>query len=226
MTTPFVYRIQEVSTGKFYVGVKTANDCTPEMLGRAIRGYWTSCKDITSKWKNDPLSFVILDIIPLNDKDAALELEEFILNIVDAVNSPDYINRSIGGYKFSTTGRTLGEKHKQSLSLHHRGKSISEKHRLAISKANRGIKRHDALTTESVSNKLRGNKNAARCYIFIDPSGVVHKVKGLNEFLNQHELPQKGTISKFLGKGKIPPPDQHRGMKRDNLTGWEVMYEH
>ena len=41
MTIPFVYRIVEVATGRFYVGVKTAKNCEPSMLGRknAARTY-------------------------------------------------------------------------------------------------------------------------------------------------------------------------------------------
>ena len=225
MTIPFVYRIKELSTGRFYIGVKTAKGCHPNILGRKVNGYWTSSKIVAPKWKNDPLSFKIVDIIVCNCIEEALELEEFILTEADVVNSENYLNMNIGGRVFSTAGRSLSQSHRETLSKFHSGKVISDEQRLAISKANKGISRHSAEVRKGVAVKLKENSNAARTYIFISPIGVEYVVVGLKEFIKAHNLPDRNTIVRFLNSGKIPAPDQFRGERRDRLTGWEISCE-
>ena len=224
MTIPFVYRIVEVETGKLYVGVKTANNCEPAMLGRRTNGYWTSSKEIAPLWKDNPNSFKIIDLIPVFCKDAALELEEFILEEADVVNNQNYLNKAIGGKSFSTTGQKLSLKHRQAISLRHAGKIISEAHKKAIADANSG-KELMPEHREAIGASLGGNKNAARRYLFVSPTGEAHIVEGLREFIIEHNLPDRNTVVKFIGTGVIPKPNQSRGERRDNLTGWKIEYE-
>lgn len=93
---PFVYIIQEVSTGKLYIGSRYGKDSLESDLGKT---YFTSSKII--KWMDDFRSFDIVSLIPCASNHDAIMLEGNLIKETNAVYSDKYLNQAYPNIGFN-----------------------------------------------------------------------------------------------------------------------------
>ena len=98
---PFVYIVQEKSTGKKYIGSRTAVGCKLTDIGSK---YFTSSKYVNGTWKDDNDSFEVIEIFPCESNHSALILEEILIDENNAVFGDEYHNLCKSGVLFNRTG--------------------------------------------------------------------------------------------------------------------------
>jgi hypothetical protein len=127
----FLYKWSELSTGKWYIGSRTAKGCHPD------DGYVCSSKIVRpliqanpSDWRREIL---FVDV----DPEFIVFAESELLQKLDAKNDPMSYNRhnNDGDGVFSTAGIKMSEEHKAKLSAAGKGKKKSEEHKAKISAA-------------------------------------------------------------------------------------------
>ena len=220
---PYVYVIQEVSSGRFYIGCRTAKGCHSGELGLT---YFTSSKYIKNVWKVDKFSFVIVEIHPCLNPNDAYNLEERMQRQVCAHRNVMYLNKNINGELFNVRGskHNVGFKHsdesKLKMSEFHRGKTLSAETRDKLSKIRKGRKFSDS-HKEAISRGQLGNKKGANLYLFLSPDGIQYEVLGIKKFLKENDLPNLCTVSRFVNMGVISIEKTKRG-KLYNLNGWTI----
>lgn len=92
MTQPYVYRLEDKETGKFYIGCRFAKKCSPKDLGIS---YFTSSKIVTPLFKENPQRFNCF-VIVTGDQDYVINVEKTMLDFHNAVISDKYYNRTSG----------------------------------------------------------------------------------------------------------------------------------
>jgi len=93
MTTPYVYIIEEISTGIRYIGSSRRKGCHPSHI---LTRYFTSSESVKQKIKqNGPDSFRVVYIEIVESPDAAVEKEMQLIIDLDAINSSNYYNMSL-----------------------------------------------------------------------------------------------------------------------------------
>ena len=100
MSNAYVYRMRELTTDKWYVGVHSG--ANPE--------YICSSKIVLALYKANPENWD-RKILRYGKVDAMWALEESILRKLDAIKNPNSYNANIGGKHFRTTHGHLGKKH-------------------------------------------------------------------------------------------------------------------
>ena len=109
MQTAFLYRWNQISTGMWYVGSRTAKNCHPD------DGYICSSKHVAPLIKNSPDDWhrtILLIAPPLYVR----EIEAKYLFSLNARNDQLSYNRHNGDMKFHTIGSKLSEEHKRKIS--------------------------------------------------------------------------------------------------------------
>jgi hypothetical protein len=97
-TSPYVYEIEHIESGKKYIGSRYAKGCKPEELlifggDDHPKGYLTSSKIVNQIIENEGNSaFKVNFIIPCASKKEAIEKETQLLIEVDAKHNPEYFN--------------------------------------------------------------------------------------------------------------------------------------
>ena len=142
MKNAYVYRMRELSTGKWYVGVHSGTN----------PNYICSSRKVLPLYKADPKNWD-RKILRFGDIDDMYELEEIILRKLNAIKNPKSYNANIGGKYFRTEIGSSG----------HKGKHHSDAIRNQISSSmtgNTNIKKGTKFTDEhranmSVSASLR-----------------------------------------------------------------------
>lgn len=221
LNSPYVYVITEVSSGKKYIGCRTARDASPTELGNT---YFTSSKYIKSKWKSDTASFVVDEIIVCSSKEAAYSLEESMQRDVVAHRNPEYLNKNINGKHFNVAGskHNVGFRHseesKRKMSIAHSGKKLSCNHKRKLSESRRG-RRFSKDHCQKIGEAQVGNKRGANLYLFLSPDGVEYEVLGIKKFLKENSLPTLNTTSRFVNKGVI---EGETNKHTQSLNGWKI----
>lgn len=152
---PYVYIVTEESTGKKYIGSRTAKKCRPCELGVS---YLTSSSYIKTKWKSDPSSFSVVDYYRCKSNHHTLLLEMALIRTCNAVFSENFINKGHPHVGFSHSGRVLSQEEKDHLSSvlrGRKGRAQSAETRAKIGNAGRGRKVSDE-TREKLSKALCG----------------------------------------------------------------------
>ena len=136
---PFIYKWTELSTGKWYIGSRTAKGCHPD------DGYVCSSKVVRplidanpSDWRRE-----ILFLGGENDGRLVTEKEAELLQQLDAKNDPMSYNQHNGDGKFSTAGGKHSEESKAKISAAKKGKTrgpMSEEQKAKMSAAQKGKK--------------------------------------------------------------------------------------
>ena len=103
MQQPYLYKLTQISTGKWYVGSRTAKKCKPD------EGYICSSRHVLPLYKENPSDWnrEILVIGPVN---YIRELETNYLKSLNAKHDPMSFNLHDGDGKFTTAGKTLNKK--------------------------------------------------------------------------------------------------------------------
>ena len=219
--SPYVYVITENDSGRMYIGCRTAREAKPSDLGTT---YYTSSKLVKSKWRNDPDSFSITQIIECTTKEETYSLEESMQREVNAHRNPNYLNKNINGKDFNVAGskHNVGFKHseqsKLKMSTAHKGKVVSDGTKQKLSLKRKGVKFSDE-HKEKIGSAQKGNKRGANLYLFLSPDGTEYEVLGIKSFLKEHNLPTLNTTSRFINKGIIN--GQIRKFLKC-LNGWKI----
>jgi hypothetical protein len=92
VTQPYVYRLEDKETGKFYIGCRFAKKCSPKDLGVT---YFTSSKIVAPLFKENPQRFNCF-IVVTGDQNYVINVEKTMLDFNNAVISDKYYNRTSG----------------------------------------------------------------------------------------------------------------------------------
>lgn len=156
----YVYKWSELSTGKWYIGCRTAKDC------HVNDGYICSSKVVKGLITNNSNNW-IREILWVGDPVAVKELETEILTSLNAAGLVESYNLHNGGRKFTFTGRrhsieaknkiskassnkVFSDSHRSKIGAKHKGKLVSSETRLRQSIAKKNI-------SEDTRNKMRVN---------------------------------------------------------------------
>jgi group I intron endonuclease len=133
---PFVYKWTELSTGKWYIGSRTAKGCHPN------DGYVCSSKIVRPLIKANPEDWTreILFVFDGESSRLAVEKETELLQKLDAKNDPMSYNRYNGDGVWSRAGKKTSEETKAKMSAVMKGRKHSEESKAKISAAKKGRK--------------------------------------------------------------------------------------
>ena len=166
---PFVYIVQEKSTGKKYIGSRTANGCKLTDMGSK---YFTSSRYVKETWKSNIDSFDVVEIYQCESNHSAFILEEILIYENNAIKRDDYLNKGFGGCRFNGGKTGPRPDHvKQKISVGNKGTytvrdtetgkilkcSLDDPNYLSgrYASYHKGLKRSDE-TKERISNKGKG----------------------------------------------------------------------
>ena len=113
MYLPYVYKLTDKHTGKWYIGSRTAKKCVPEELGV---GYFTSSQIVAPLFRAEPFRFDIEILVASEDFEYIIKVEADMLMFRDAKNDPLSYNMHNGDGKMNTkkagaiSGRTVGKR--------------------------------------------------------------------------------------------------------------------
>lgn len=100
MFQPYLYRLTEKSTGRWYVGSRTSefSKANPSDLGVT---YFTSSKTVSKLFKSDPSNFK-REILLIGSVAYVVEMESALLRLLDAKNDDLSFNQHNGDGKMNT----------------------------------------------------------------------------------------------------------------------------
>ena len=104
-TQPYLYRWTELPTGKWYIGSRTRKGCHVD------DGYICSSKVVKPLILSNPENWK-REILVIGDADQSryiVEMESFLLGVLDAKNDPMSYNQHNGDGKFSRVGRPTSQ---------------------------------------------------------------------------------------------------------------------
>ena len=128
MTTAYVYKWTEQSTGKWYIGSRTAKNCHPD------DGYICSSKIVKPLIKSNPDNW-IREILETGGPEDMYELESELLECLDAASSEYSYNMHNCGKNFCRTGKAHSDETKDKMRAAKKGKHLTDEHRAKISAA-------------------------------------------------------------------------------------------
>jgi hypothetical protein len=134
MTTAFVYKWNEISTGRWYIGSRTALGCHPN------DGYICSSKIVRPLIEENPSNWT-RQILCIGHPTDMYKLECDYLNTIDAAHDPMSYNQSNGGYNFGNTGKKFPPRSietRKKLSEARRGKPKTDEHRRKLKESCKG----------------------------------------------------------------------------------------
>ena len=103
MHMPYLYKLTQKSTGKWYVGSRTAKKCHP------IEGYICSSRHVKPMYLNNPSDWN-REILVIGSAEYIRELETNYLKSLGAKNDLMSFNLHDGDGKFTTAGKKLSSK--------------------------------------------------------------------------------------------------------------------
>jgi hypothetical protein len=218
---PFIYRWVEKSTGKWYVGSRTARGCHQD------DGYICSSVLVYNLILSNPDNWVREILESGNDQSTTLMREREILISLDARSDPMSYNDTNAESNF--VGSTIGKicindgKNEKFVSEKLVDSWISmgwQKGRLESKKKQIGdtISKRRSETPE-VWTSLKGKDNSsAKNYKFTSPSGKEYLVMGEFKSFCKNIGISPNTMIKALKEGWIPRRGKCSGWKVENLT--------
>lgn len=143
MNSAFLYKWTELSTGKWYIGSRTARNCHPN------DGYITSSKSVKPLILANPNDWQ-RTIIEMGEPRYIRALESELLEFIDAKNLSQSYNKNNGHVKFSNVGGTSWSK----------GKTFSEEHKKKIGAKHKGLNKPKSPEwCKKHSERMRGENN-------------------------------------------------------------------
>jgi hypothetical protein len=103
MHFPYLYKLTQKSTGKWYVGSRTAKKCHPD------EGYICSSRHVKPIYLQNPLDWN-REILVIGPAEYIRELETNYLKSLNAKHDPMSFNLHDGDGKFTTAGKKLTSK--------------------------------------------------------------------------------------------------------------------
>ena len=158
MMIPYLYKWTELSTNKWYIGSRTRKGCHPN------DGYICSSKIVKPMILSNPENWSRTVILFGGDPEKIIELENFMLQDLDAKHDPMSYNLHNGDRKFSASGKKLprSKEHAAKISAAKKGvkrKPHSLETKLKIKEAllARGGPRLGATTSQETKEKIRNS---------------------------------------------------------------------
>jgi hypothetical protein len=151
----YVYRWTHVTTGKWYVGSRTAKRCHPN------DGYICSSREVKPLIQSNPSEWR-REILATGESDAMYNLESNVLQESDARNNPMSFNKHNNDGKFCIAGKPRNEDVKSKISNSLLGKKQSEETKTKKSKVFSGSgnafygKKHKEETKKILRNLYLG----------------------------------------------------------------------
>lgn len=224
---PFIYKWTEVSTGKWYIGSRTAEGCHPS------DGYITSSTLVHSLIVSNPSDWT-REILSIGvNQDEILALERQLLQSLNARMDPMSFNDTNAESNFvaSTKGSVcindgVNEKFVSSklvdswISLGwKRGRTESNKKAIGSTMTKRRKESPSEWT-----GLIGSDNSSAKSYIFTSPTGENFSVVGeFRQFCNSKGL-SPNTMIKAMKEGWIPRRGVCSGWKVSNLTTGKTTY--
>lgn len=112
MTTPYVYKLTDTVTGKWYIGSRTAKGCYPEELG--VR-YFSSSKLVEPIYRCEPSRFKSEIIVVSEDSDFVIKVESDMLKFRLARTDPMSYNMHNGDGRYNPhkSGKRVAEENRR-----------------------------------------------------------------------------------------------------------------
>lgn len=162
MTQAYLYKWTELSTGKWYVGSRTAKNCHPE------DGYICSSKTVKPLILANPKNWK-REILVISDSKYIRELEVNYLKAFNAVKDKQSYNKHYGGSTFTSFGESPSEETRKKISESLKGernpnygKPCSEQRKKAIIAGTTGVKK----TTTEKMRKPKRKEQCPHCGLF------------------------------------------------------------
>ncbi len=162
MTQAYLYKWTELSTGKWYVGSRTAKNCHPE------DGYICSSKTVKPLILANPENWE-REILVISDSKYIRELEVNYLKAFNAVKDKQSYNKHYGGSTFTSFGESPSEETRKKISESLKGernpnygKPCSEQRKKAIIAGTTGVKK----TTTEKMRKPKRKEQCPHCGLF------------------------------------------------------------
>ena len=182
MTTAYVYKWTQISTGKWYVGARGARGCHPD------DGYICSSKVVKPLILNHPDDW-IREILHTGSPDNIFEMEASILKSLNAKDDPNSFNKHNGDGKWSM-----------------RGKQFSDEHKLKMSKWQIG-RVFDSSSIEKRTNSRKDFKQSDDAKIRISQS-----LKGQRTGISPSLEHRKKISATLTGRKNGPLSDEHKAL--------------
>jgi len=124
-SVPFLYKWTHSTTGKWYLGSRTALGCNPD------DGYICSSREVKPLIQSNPSEWK-REILATGDAVRIRNLEAEMLKQADAKNNLNSFNRHNGDGKFTSTGKVAALSTRIKMSKTRKGIAKSDQHRDAI----------------------------------------------------------------------------------------------
>lgn len=207
MTQPYVYRLEDKETGKFYIGCRFAKKCSPKDLGVT---YFTNSKIVAPLFKENPQRFNCF-IVVTGDQNYVINVEKTMLDFNNAVISDKYYNR--------TSGRAIHPDDRLVGAYKEHAKRSPELYARIL---------HNMLSKTTREHRVKGAKNA---YEKMTPDERIAKMammrgnktaEGQAKSINAMQASLTFEIRSSAGKlgGKVGGPI---GCKKTNVQLWRCL---
>lgn len=197
MTTAYVYKWTHIPTSKWYIGVRTKENCHP------ADGYLCSSKIVKPMILAAPNEW-LREILYTGTPEDMLAMEMTILTKMDAKNNSNSYNLQNGDGKFTTAGLTMPSEWRQKIANSNRGKTRTDEAKENYKRANRK-KAADPAYLE----KLRKPK----------PAGHGEKVSAATRGIPKSEEHREALSKAKRGKKTGPCTDTRKEAIRAALKG-------
>jgi len=127
-TRAYVYKWTQTSTGKWYIGSRTAKGCSPD------DGYICSSKIVKPMIKENPDDWS-RQVLCIGHPQDMYDLECKLLMSYDAAHNDMSFNRHNGGKNFCNTGKQFSDEHREKIGAARTGEKHSDATREKISGA-------------------------------------------------------------------------------------------
>lgn len=215
---PYTYRITSKTTGQHYYGVRYAADCHPDDLWVS---YFTSSKYVKEhidEHGKDDFVIEIRKIFP-NDPDSARMWEDKVIQRLNIVRNPLWLNRGNSGNEFFYINPGHSEETKRKIGDAHRGQKrapFSEEWKKKLSRPgkqnhffdkthseeslNKMRKSHEGrIVSKDTCNKLKASrKGKTPCvadWEITFPDGHIEIIHNLAKFCREHNLDNSNIVS-------------------------------
>jgi hypothetical protein len=154
MKLPYVYKLVDLETGKWYIGSKTAKNCCCTKLGVK---YFTSSKYVEPLFKASPSRFSTEILLEDEDTDYIVKVESDLLKYYDASRDPMSYNCTNGDKKFNAKKCALllweKDNHRIKMSEIHKELYKTDWRKKQLAKAFIGCRTPESLSKLSTTHK-------------------------------------------------------------------------
>lgn len=187
MTIAYLYRWTEISSGMWYEGSRTKQNCHPD------DGYLCSSKKVKPLILTNPDNWQ-REILLIGEPKFIRWMENRRLVSLDAKNDPQSYNEDNADGKFASTGKQMSDEHRAKISLSLLGKKKPKESIQNYEKANRK-KAEDPAFRKKLSHTLSGKPKTEehKAALSISRKGYKYTGEGL-------ENKRKAMQDRLLGK--------------------------